>query len=78
MFEEAIRQPARWFLSENALRRASFDNIERLARAIGCIPFLQRDSLSRPGRVSRGYRRALLKNVMRACCKPKERWEVRI
>lgn len=79
MFEETqTKNAARFYLSERQIRATSFDSLERLGRFIGCLPDWPRESTKRVGFISRRYKRALLDNVIRACCKPKEFLEVKI
>jgi len=79
MFDETqTKNATRFYLSEQQVRATDFESLERLGRFIGCLPDWPRESKKKPGQVSRRYKRALIENVLRACCKPKEVWEIRI
>lgn len=78
MFEEARTKTTRFYIPEQVIRTCPFENLERMARFIGCIPDWPRESTTRPGKISRRYKRAVVKNLISVCCKPKEIWERRV
>lgn len=75
MLEEATTKSPRFFISEDDIKTSSINNLERLAKFIGCLPEWPRQSSKNPEKVSRRYRRTLIKNLITACCKKRESWE---